>query len=43
VDEAEMRFEDARFRIVNLMAQKGPSICQLAEIIAFASHAFDNI
>ncbi len=42
-EEAEMKFDDAKLRIVNLMAQKTLSIRELASIMSFASQAFDNI
>ncbi len=42
-EEAEMKFEDAKLRIVNLMTQKTLSIRELASIMSFASQAFDNI
>jgi len=41
-EEAEMKFDDAKLRIVNLMAQKTLSIRELASIMSFASQAFDN-
>jgi len=42
-EEAEMKFDDAKLRIVNLMTQKTLSIRELASIMSFASQAFDNI
>ena len=40
---AEMTFEDVRLRIIYLMTEKGLSICEIAEIMKFASHVFDVI
>ncbi len=42
-EEAEVKFDDAKLRIVNLMTQKTLSIRELASIMSFASQAFDNI